>query len=74
VEKIFMGVQGFGVLFLFSFFFFYQVWLHQESILFGLLKVFQALLELAASRLAGRWQWLAGRQVGGGLAGQWVVV
>jgi hypothetical protein len=33
-----LGVQGFGVLFLFIYFFFCQVWLQQESILFGLLK------------------------------------
>jgi hypothetical protein len=46
----------------FCFFFFCQVWLQQESILFGLLKVFQAHLKLAASGLAGG-QWRCG---GGG--------
>jgi hypothetical protein len=33
------------------FFFFFQVWLQQESILFGLLKVSHARLELAASSM-----------------------
>jgi hypothetical protein len=51
MEKLFMG-WGFKVL-EFSFFFlvfFYQVWFQQESIQFGLLKVSQARLELAAGR------------------------
>jgi hypothetical protein len=44
-----LGVQGFGVLFLlFLFFSFCQVWLQQESIPFGLLKVSQTHLELMA--------------------------
>jgi hypothetical protein len=41
------------LLFGFLGFFFGQVWLQQESILFGLLKVSQACLELVGSGLAG---------------------
>jgi hypothetical protein len=37
----------------FFFFFFSQMWLQQESILFSLLKVSQAPLELAVSVLVG---------------------
>jgi hypothetical protein len=60
------------------------MWLQQESILFGLLKVSQALLDLVASGLAGSQQWPAGQwvgrpvvgvpvgwQVGGSHASQW---
>jgi hypothetical protein len=43
------------------------VWLQQESILFGLLKVSQACLEMVASRLVGgRWGSLTGLKVDGG--------
>jgi hypothetical protein len=42
--------------FLVFFFFFCQVWLQQESILFGLLKVSQARLEpLASGQVGGGW-------------------
>jgi hypothetical protein len=60
MEKLCMG-WGFRVsVFCFFFFvFFFQVWLQQESILFGLLKVSQARLELVASRLVGGQWWLA---------------
>jgi hypothetical protein len=63
MEKLFTG-WGFRVsefCFFFSFSF-CHVWLQQESILFGLLKVSQARLELAVSGLVGGW--------GGGLVGQ----
>jgi hypothetical protein len=53
MEQLFMGWgQEFGVLFLPFFFFFCQVWLQQESIMFGLLKVSQACLELEAGEPA----------------------
>jgi hypothetical protein len=61
--------------------FFGQMWLQQESFLFGLLKISQALLELVGGGLVGRWfggpagQWgggLVGLQ-GGDLAGRWAV-
>jgi hypothetical protein len=59
--------------FFFLFFFFCQVWLQQESILFSLLKVFQSCLELVASGLAGRWWqlvvWLVGGHLGSGQVG-----
>jgi hypothetical protein len=48
-----VGVQGFRVLFL-IFGFFCEVWLQQENILFGLLKVSQAHLEVVADSLAGQ--------------------
>jgi hypothetical protein len=69
VEKLFMGWE-FRVLEFCFFFFFCQVWLQQESILFDLLKVSQARLELAASGLVGR-QVVAGVLAGSGLAGRW---
>jgi hypothetical protein len=62
-----LGVQHFRVLFL-LFFFFCQVLLQQESILFGLLKVSQAFFELVAS---GPVVWQPGRPAGGGLVGLW---
>jgi hypothetical protein len=43
-----LGFQSFVASFWFSF---YQVWLQKGSILFGLLKVYQACLELVASGL-----------------------
>jgi hypothetical protein len=66
--------------FFFLVFYFCQVWLQQESILFGLLKFYQACLELVAGGLAGGWAvagapagWLAGIDPvglwGGGLVG-----
>jgi hypothetical protein len=70
MEKPFTGwrfrVSEFCFFFLFfGFFFFCQVWLQQESILFGLLKVSQACMELADNGLVGRWRWPVGQQVAG---------
>jgi hypothetical protein len=42
------------LLLFFFLFFFFQEWLQQETILFGLLKVSQACLELAARGLVSR--------------------
>jgi hypothetical protein len=62
------GFLSFVSSFWFVFFFFFcQVRLQQESILFGLLKVSQAHLELAASRLLGGQQRPEGQQAGGPL-------
>jgi hypothetical protein len=68
MEKLFTGwgfrilefCFFFGCCFFFSFF--CLVWLQQENILFGLLKVSQAHLELAA---VGCWAGSSGQQVGG---------
>jgi hypothetical protein len=51
-------------------FFFCQVWLQQKSILFGLLKVSQAHLELAAGGVVDVPTGQAGRLAGCGLVGQ----